>query len=137
MAISEVDARTSLTKGQFLKIYRWQHQVSLKRLAALTALNPGDLQALESDEPASRGRRPNYERLTALLGCPGEIWDRVGVEPGFPGTGVDAATKTAPKTLITFVSHINRIAAMPDALRHRQMQVIQRELGYIDAFAEG
>jgi hypothetical protein len=133
METTHVDDRVSLTKGQFVKIYRWHQQLSLQALAAMTALGVNDLATLENDGQPAAGRRPNFDRLTALLGCGEALWERVGVDPGFPGTEAAHAGKTAAKSLITFATHINRIAAMPDNLRHRQMQVIQRELGYIDA----
>jgi hypothetical protein len=128
-----VDTRVSLTKGQFLKIYRWQQQMPLTRLAALAELSIKELANLESDAPLTTGRGPDCDRLTTLLGCASDIWERVGVDPGFPGTSAGAESKTAPKGLITLAAHINRIAAMPEGMRQRQMQVIQRELGYIDA----
>lgn len=127
------DDRVSLTKGEFVKIYRWHQQLSLKRLSDMTSLGISDLATLENDGPLPTDRSVNIDRLTALLGCGDNLWERVGIDPGFPGTEAAVAGKAAAKSLITFATHVNRIAAMPETLRRRQMQVIQRELGYIDA----
>jgi hypothetical protein len=133
MGAPPTDTRVSLTKGQFLKIFRWQQQLSLKRLAEMTALSVDELVHVEGDDPqVANGRAAELERLAALMGCPGDMWERVGVEPGFPGTDSVAGTATASAAQMSFATQINRIAAMPEAFRNRQMQVIQKELGYID-----
>lgn len=131
MATKQTEARVSLTKGQFLKIFRWQQQLSLQQLAEMTGNSLGDLHNLEQDR--LKGKTPNFERLADLMGCGGELWDRIGVDPGFPGTEALEITKSAARTPNSFATQINRIAAMPENWRHRQMQVIQRELGYLDA----
>jgi len=119
--------RASLTKGQFLKIFRWQQQLSLKRLSDMTEISIEALARLEGDDAGSRA---DYERLVSLLGCTSEMWDKVGVEPGFPLTETEGAVPSTTQT--AFATQIERIATMPESFRHRQMQVIQKELGYID-----
>lgn len=132
MATNQTETRVSLTKGEFVKIYRWQQQISLQRLAEMTGISIVDLHILEEDR-ANGGKTPNIDRLADLMGCSGEMWERVGVDPGFPGTEALEASKTAAKTPNSFATQINRIAAMPENWRHRQMRVIQRELVYLDA----
>lgn len=132
MTATHQDDRVSMTKGQLVKIYRWQQQLSLKRLSELTAMGVSDLATLENDGAPPDGPVPNVERLASLLGCSAELWERVGIDPGFPGTAASGGN-VAANALITFATHVNRIAAMAEPLRRRQMQVIQRELGYIDA----
>jgi hypothetical protein len=128
MAAPATDTRVSLTKGQFLQIYRWQQQLPLPSLSTMSELRIDDLTKLERDEP-TKVAEPDLARLAEILGCTAEIWAQIGIAPGFPGT--DAPTGSVSQ--VSFAAQINRIAAMPEAFRARQFQVISRELGYIDA----
>jgi hypothetical protein len=128
MAAPATDTRVSLTKGQFLKIFRWQQQLPLQRLATLASLTVDDLSRLESDETAALD---DEAQLASLLGCTTDMWAQIGVDPGFPGT--EPLTGSATVVQASFAAQINRIAAMPEAFRTRQFHVIQKELGYIDS----
>ncbi|MBC7543694.1 MAG: hypothetical protein H7338_13285 [Candidatus Sericytochromatia bacterium] len=134
MGTELADTRVTLSKGQFLQIFRWHKQLPLKGLATLTGISVGELATLEHDQQAQpAGSTANGDRLAELLGCTNGMWERVGIDPGFPGTSGPASPgKAAPKAPSTFAEQINRISAMPESFRARQLQVIQKELGYID-----
>ena len=130
MTAESADARVPLTKAQFLQVFRWQRQVGLTRLAALLGLSATDLAALEAGREAGPG--PAHQ-LAELFGLSDEAWGQVGQVPGYPGTGPLLGKRARESGLNAFADQVNRIAAMPEAFRLRQFDVIHRELAYLDA----
>lgn len=129
MSGDEQDPRAKLTQAEFLQIFRWQRQIDMGNLAVMTGISPQTLTQFEENQGALRSAA-HHGRLAEVLGMESEIWERVGIDPGYPGS--PAGTKGAAKGQGAFVEQINRIAALPDSWRARQMQVIRKELAFLD-----